>query len=88
MDVDEYRKYRDEIDDNRFGGTGFILAIVGFFGIASIICGILAIVFGAVQIKKESNPIAKASIALGIADIVLRLITFAVIALILIKKFS
>ena len=80
----EFIEYRDEMSDNHYGATGFTLGIIGLFAITpSLICGILAIVFGAVQIKKEKTPIATAGIVLGITDIVLwRVIPVIVLMLI------
>ena len=85
MNRREYIKYRDEMSEGHYAATGVILGIIGFFGVASIICGILAIVFGAIQKKKWKTPFSTFSIVLGIVDIVLRLILFAVLTVILVK---
>ncbi|SFY49762.1 DUF4190 domain-containing protein [Streptomyces sp. F-1] len=59
--------------------AGLVCGIVGIF-LLPIVLGPLAIVFGAVALRQTGSLMAKWAIGLGVLDIVLMILTFAVAA--------
>ncbi|MEU8732798.1 MULTISPECIES: DUF4190 domain-containing protein [Streptomyces] len=59
--------------------AGLVCGIVGLF-ILPIVLGPLAIVFGAVALRQTGATMAKWAVGLGIADILLMIVMFAVAA--------
>ncbi|MFI7390254.1 hypothetical protein [Streptomyces tendae] len=59
--------------------AGLVCGIVGLF-ILPIVLGPLAIVFGAVELRQTGATMAKWAVGLGIADILLMIVMFAVAA--------
>ncbi|WP_267714480.1 DUF4190 domain-containing protein [Streptomyces sp. CoH17] len=59
--------------------AGLVCGIVGLL-ILPIVLGPLAIVFGAVALRQTGSAMAKWALGLGVADIVLMIVMFAVAA--------
>ncbi|MGC0380351.1 DUF4190 domain-containing protein [Streptomyces sp. SAI-129] len=59
--------------------AGLVCGIVGLF-ILPIVLGPLAIVFGAVALRQTGSAMAKWALALGVVDILLMIVMFAVAA--------
>ncbi|MFH9662542.1 DUF4190 domain-containing protein [Streptomyces sp. NPDC017248] len=59
--------------------AGLVCGIVGLF-VLPIVLGPLAIIFGAVAMRRTGSAMAKWDIGLGVADIVLMIVMFAVAA--------
>ncbi|CAM5264793.1 hypothetical protein STENM36S_07233 [Streptomyces tendae] len=59
--------------------AGLVCGIVGLF-IMPIILGPLAIVFGAVALRQTGSAMAKWALGLGVVDILLMIVMFAVAA--------
>ncbi|MFC7824368.1 DUF4190 domain-containing protein [Streptomyces sp. NPDC057375] len=59
--------------------AGLVCGIVGLF-ILPIVLGPLAIVFGAVALRQTGSTMAKWALGLGVADILLMIVMFAVAA--------
>ena len=64
-----------------YGVASMVLGIIGTVGIASLVCGILALVLGFMQREKAKNGYATAGIVLGFVALggVIVKIVFAVI---------
>ena len=75
-----------EPEQKGFSIASMVLGIVGIF-VAPIPCGILAIVFGAIGLKKGGKGFAIAGLVLGIVDIVLGLIWFVTVMAAVISMF-
>ncbi|MEV4341970.1 DUF4190 domain-containing protein [Streptomyces sp. NPDC049590] len=59
--------------------AGLVCGIVGLF-LLPIILGPLAIIFGAVALRRTGSAMAKWDIGLGVADLLLMIVMFAVAA--------
>jgi PBP1b-binding outer membrane lipoprotein LpoB len=59
-----------------FSIASFVLGIVGLF-VGAVICGTLAVIFGAIGLKKGMKGLAIAGIVIGVVDIVLGIIILA-----------
>ncbi|MBQ7164722.1 MAG: DUF4190 domain-containing protein [Clostridia bacterium] len=77
---------RNSPEKDDYGVASMVLGIVGTVGIASLVCGILAVILGFMQRKRGKNGYATAGIVLGfvslgrvIAEVILSVIYFAFI---------